>query len=363
MTDTDLAPPPTFTHTIRVLVVDDVPDIRKLIRLTLRRAGSFDVVGEAGDGAEAIAEAARLQPDIVLLDLSMPVMDGLEALPAIIAASPDSKVLVLSGFTAREMSDEAIKRGASGYMEKGGIVGKLGPRLREFVPTFPPPQRPPGHERDMLPMLIRDLSHPLSVLHALAARLLRANDLPPDAVRSALVAVARAAQRIESILRSYSDAGTLRTGTLDLTLAPTNLSELVRDCLDELAEIQVAHPVSVDVDDNVVIRIDADRIRDVVLQLLSNAAKFSPHRAPITISSLVGESTVEVRVHDSGRGIPEVLRERIFERFVQFDPERGGNGLGLYLSREIARAHGGDVFLASCDEMSCVFALRLQLVT
>src|SRR5262245_56342552 len=124
----------TLTATIRVLVVDDVPDIRKLIRLTLERCGPFDVVGEAGDGAQAISEAARLQPDIVLLDLSMPVMDGLEALPEILRSSPDSKVLVLSGFTAGEMSAEALKRGAAGYMEKGGIVGKLGPRLRELVP-------------------------------------------------------------------------------------------------------------------------------------------------------------------------------------------------------------------------------------
>ncbi|HVT78201.1 MAG TPA: response regulator, partial [Acidimicrobiales bacterium] len=123
-----------LTATVRVLVVDDVPDIRKLIRMTLERVGPFDVVGEAGDGQFAIVEAARLKPDIVLLDLSMPIMDGLEALPEILAASPESKVLVLSGFTAGEMGDEAIRLGAAGYMEKGGIVGKLGPRLRELVP-------------------------------------------------------------------------------------------------------------------------------------------------------------------------------------------------------------------------------------
>ena len=118
------------TATVRVLVVDDVPDIRKLVRIAIQRCGpSFDVVGEACDGEQAIREAARLHPDLILLDLSMPVMDGLEALPEILAASPESKVLVLSSFTAVEMSEEAMSRGATGYMEKAGMVGKLCPRL------------------------------------------------------------------------------------------------------------------------------------------------------------------------------------------------------------------------------------------
>jgi signal transduction histidine kinase len=366
----------TLTDTIRVLVVDDVPDIRKLIRLTLERCGPFTVVGEAGDGAQAIAEAARLRPDIVLLDLSMPVMDGLEALPEILAASPDSKVLVLSGFTAGEMSDEAIKRGASGYMEKGGIVGKLGPRLRELVPfravTFD--DKPddtavraatqaakPPLDGDLMALLIRDLSRPLTVLHALASRLLRADELPPEAVRSALAAVTREAKRLEEVLRSYADAGKLESGALDLALAPTNLSQLIRNCIADLADLTSLHPVTVEMDDNVVINVDPTRIREVVSHLLSNAAKFSPSRAPIEVTSLFADSAFEVHVRDHGPGIPAEYHDRIFEKFGRVDPDAVGNGLGLYLARQIARAHGGDVFLASCDDTGCVFALRLRV--
>jgi signal transduction histidine kinase len=103
------------------------------------------------------------------------------------------------------------------------------------------------------------------------------------------------------------------------------------------------------------------RIREVLVHLLSNAAKFSPRRSPIEVTSRLADSTFEVHVRDHGTGIPPEYHETVFEKFGRVDEDAVGNGLGLYLSREIARAHGGDVFLASCDESGCVFALRLRL--
>jgi len=349
----------SLTTTVRVLIVDDVADIRKLIRMTLERGGVFDVVGEAGDGSEAIAQARRLQPDVVLLDLSMPVMDGLEALPEILAASPNSKVLVLSGFTATEMSDEAMRLGAAGYMEKGGIVAKLGPRLRELIPFTPPspngrhvPAPEPATVGDLFSLLIRDLSRPLAVLHALASRLLRADDLPPDAVRSAIDAIAREARNLEVILQTYSDTGKLQVGGLDLTLVPTNLPQLVRELISEVTDITAVHPVSVDMEDRVVVNVDPLRIRHVLMTLLANAAKFSPPNAPIELSTEIDNDTLELRVRDHGEGIAAATRNELFKKSA---------GLALYISREIARAHGGDVFLASCDDTGGVFALRLHV--
>jgi signal transduction histidine kinase len=357
----------SLTDTVSVLIVDDVADIRKLIRMTLERSGVFNVVGEAGDGAQAISEAFRLQPDIVVLDLSMPVMDGLEALPEILAASPSSKVLVLSGFTATEMSEEAIRLGAAGYMEKGGIVAKLGPRLRELIPFTMPASN--GHHPpvasatvgDLFALLIRDLSRPLAVLHALAVKLLRADELPPAAVRSAIDAIAREARNLEVILQTYGDTGKLEVGGLDLTLVPTNLPQLVRELISEVSDITAVHPVTVDMDERVVVNVDPLRIRHVLMTLLSNAAKFSPANAPIEVSSAVGDETLELRVRDYGEGIAEANRSRIFKKFGRVDPDAAGTGLALYISREIARAHGGDVFLANCDETGCVFALRLRM--
>ena len=100
------------------MVADDLPDARELTRLTLERTGRFQVVGEAGDGAEAIDMVARHRPDLLLLDLAMPRVDGLRALPAIRSASPETKVVVLSGFDRSRLAHRAMAGGAVAYLEK-----------------------------------------------------------------------------------------------------------------------------------------------------------------------------------------------------------------------------------------------------
>jgi DNA-binding NarL/FixJ family response regulator len=102
-----------------VLLVDDNDDLRRLLRIQLERTGRYEIVGEAADGHEAVRLATELQPRIVLLDLSMPVMDGLQALPLILDAVPEVRVVVLSGFDQGTMSVRALAAGAARYVEKG----------------------------------------------------------------------------------------------------------------------------------------------------------------------------------------------------------------------------------------------------
>ena len=103
----------------KVVVADDFADMRHLVKMTLERSGRFKVVAEAENGLEAIEQARELRPDILVLDLSMPVLSGMEALPQIREASPDTKVVVLSGFDRSRMEPEAMAGGATGYLEKG----------------------------------------------------------------------------------------------------------------------------------------------------------------------------------------------------------------------------------------------------
>jgi DNA-binding NarL/FixJ family response regulator len=103
----------------RVVIADDVEDLRYLLKRALERDGRFSVVGLAANGREAVVQAAQQQPDLTLLDLSMPVMDGLEALPLIRSAVPECTVVVLSGFDAERMETAALDRGAAGYLVKG----------------------------------------------------------------------------------------------------------------------------------------------------------------------------------------------------------------------------------------------------
>jgi PAS domain S-box-containing protein len=116
---------PAETSARRVLIVDDAEDIRMLLRMRLARHDNLDVVGEAVDGMDAVDQARELQPHLVLLDMAMPRMDGLQALPLIRQAVPDVRVIVLSGFNQGTLEQEALAAGADRYIVKGGSMREL----------------------------------------------------------------------------------------------------------------------------------------------------------------------------------------------------------------------------------------------
>ena len=108
---------------IRVLLVDDVVEVRRLVRTSLRFRGGFEVVGEAADGAEAVRMAELMRPDVVVLDLGLPDIAGREVLSRVRAVSPASKVVVFSGL---ETADRAwISDHAEGFVLKDSNLGYL----------------------------------------------------------------------------------------------------------------------------------------------------------------------------------------------------------------------------------------------
>lgn len=128
----------------RVVIVDDSEEVRTIVRVALTASGLFDVVGEGADGGEAISQAYRLQPDIMVLDTSMPTMDGLEALPPVLALSPETRVVMYTGFSEHGLADRAREYGAVDLIEKSIPIRELAARLWEVVSNTPAPvQRKP----------------------------------------------------------------------------------------------------------------------------------------------------------------------------------------------------------------------------
>jgi two-component system, NarL family, response regulator LiaR len=112
-------------HVIRVLIVDDHTIVRKGIKALLAETNDIQVVGEADNGLEAIKLSQQLKPDVILMDLLMPKMDGIEATRQITAQQPDARVLVLTSFVGDDKIFPAIKAGALGYLLKDSEPSEL----------------------------------------------------------------------------------------------------------------------------------------------------------------------------------------------------------------------------------------------
>jgi DNA-binding NarL/FixJ family response regulator len=115
---------------IGILVVDDHPIVRQGLVATLEDEPDFEVVGAASSAEAALTLATRARPDVILLDLELPGLSGIEAIPALLAASPQSRILVFTAYDTEERVLGAVRAGASGYLLKGAAVAEIAAAIR-----------------------------------------------------------------------------------------------------------------------------------------------------------------------------------------------------------------------------------------
>jgi NarL family two-component system response regulator LiaR len=140
---------------IKVLIVDDHEIVRKGIRSLLSTEPDIAVVGEAADGAQAVTEAGTLCPDVILMDIVMPKVDGIEATRQITAGQPGRRVLVLTSFAADDQVFPAIKAGALGYLLKDSGPVELTRAIRQVH------RGEPSLDPAIARRVLHELSHPL----------------------------------------------------------------------------------------------------------------------------------------------------------------------------------------------------------
>lgn len=144
-----------MNEAIRVLVVDDHEIVRKGIRALLSKERGVQVIGEAPNGADAVTQAKSLKPDVILMDLMMPQMDGIEATRRITTAQPDVRVLVLTSFAADDKVFPAIKAGALGYLLKDSSPTELIQAIRQVH------QGQPSLDSSIALKVLQEMAHPM----------------------------------------------------------------------------------------------------------------------------------------------------------------------------------------------------------
>jgi NarL family two-component system response regulator LiaR len=221
MTRLDPPPQPTQPDAIRVLVADDHAIVRKGICALLATEPLIEVVGEAHDGLDAIAAARRLDPDVILMDLVMPGMDGLEATRRLTSCQPAARILVLTSFHGDDKVFPAIKAGALGYLLKDS-------RPEELVEAI---QQVYRGESSLHPSIARRLLRELSTPSDQAAAPECLTERELEVLR--LVAQGQSNRQI-SVSLTISEA-TVRTHVSNI-LAKLNLSSRTQAALYALRE-------------------------------------------------------------------------------------------------------------------------------
>lgn len=379
-----------MTQKLRVLLVDDTVEIRALLRATLERDGRFAIVGEAADGATGVEMAWRERPDAVVIDLAMPVMDGLQAIPEIRRVHPATRILVLSGFNAAQMSAEALNRGADAYLRKGVAFAQLAEVLAdlcrpqdavaadaaalETAPTNHAPEGEPAPARlapgatngddpfaTLVSRVVHDLLTPVTVIQGFAATL-RESIAQMDAGSIAMCAEAieRRAHGLTEQIRGFADARDLQRGTFRVEPETLAADDAVRRVLRDLASVTAGRQVTLALE-HVIAPLDRARFEQLVAALVTNAVKFTPPGSPIEVILRRTATGVELSVSDDGPGIAPEHAEEIFAPFARLDPSVPGSGLGLAIARGVARAHGGELTVSSGPGCGARFTFAMPL--
>ncbi|WNG47262.1 hypothetical protein F0U60_26415 [Archangium minus] len=217
----------------------------------------------------------------------------------------------------------------------------------------------------LLSMLAHELRTPLTTMLAQAQSSLRkldkSREVDLDAIRRSLEIVARQANRQAKLIEQVLDAARLASDQLPLKPVLCELSTLVRDVAEQMQTLATEHTVLVRDSDKVEAIIDPLRMEQVLINLLDNARKYSPPGTQIEVALTVNPEMISLEVRDHGNGIPTSEHERIFERFHRLRQDQSGVGLGLHISREIVRMHGGDLVVETPAEGGTRFIARLPI--
>jgi two-component system, sensor histidine kinase and response regulator len=359
-----LAPSPRETT---VLVVDDKENNRALIQ-ALFDGPEYRVL-EAADGAAGLALAQTERLDCILLDLNMPGLTGFEVLERL-EADPRTRevpVIILTASDERlETMERALRGGAVDYITKPISPLRVAIRVRGAIERRRLLQEVQDLRASFTSMLVHDLRSPLTVITAYLDMVQQPTVGPlTDTQRRYLGKMGQAVTQMLRLIGEILDLSKIEAGKFSVRPEPMNLAAVVADTAERFKPGAIQKRVTLEVrrpGNPVMVSADPSRLDQVLMNLLSNALKFTPEGGTIRVEVTEADDEVDVAVHDSGMGIPPEEQPLLFEKFSQTGSGKsvqGGSGLGLVICRHLVEAHGGRIWVESEPGRGTRFAFRL----
>jgi DNA-binding NarL/FixJ family response regulator len=354
---TDHYPEVEMDDRVRVMVVDDSSSTRTMLREALALDGQIDVVGEAGGGQEAVSQASELKPDVVLMDVRMPDMDGVTATRSIIVGHPETKIVALTWSDDPSTVRDMLSAGAIGYVVKGGTIDELSSAIKRAATGEP------ELDQRVLPAAVEDLRRLLEEererreqVERLALAKAEFVQVLSHELRTPLTVISGALRMldrtgvkpeeeplVESALRRVGELEFLVEG-LELVASGTSGEGLAHvDQAIESAGARVdARPDSLTVKETLWQGIPHRYVERVASELLSNAARHGVR--PIEVVSYRKDGMAILEVIDSGGWSPP---DASFAPFHQEDMSvtrtQRGFGLGLFVASRLCQASEGSL--------------------
>lgn len=361
----------------RVLIVDDQEANRLLLRDLLESQGHE--VAEAVDGIEALERVADAAPDVVLLDVGMPGIDGFEVCRRLKAdpATATIPVLLVTALNQRDQRLLGIGAGANDYITKPIDKSDLSLRVRnairmhqlyaEIEEQYRRLEKLELLRDSLVHMIVHDLRSPLAGIRAYLDLMKMDGEgkLEPEMTQS-IDEARKVAVDMTEMVSDLLDVSRLETGRMPLELSQVDLAALAAEVA--AATGRATHRVTVRVEgsaEQARIIGDASVIRRVITNLVGNAVKFSPTSSQIVVLVEGNGTEAKVSVSDRGPGIAPAYHEKIFEKFAQVEAAGQGHkhssGLGLTFCKFAVEAHGGRIGVESVVGRGSTFWFALPL--
>lgn len=363
-----------------IMIVDDTPVNLNLLNKMLTRRGYG--VFAFGSGRKALAEVEHVKPELVLLDVSMPEMDGYQVCEQLKGnpATASIPVIFLSALSEPLDKVRAFRAGGVDYVTKPFEIIEVIARVETHLANFRQQkeierlrQQEKAYYRKLVQMrddVVRSASHDLRnpvTSVKLATSLLRQVLTAPDPkVERYLTIIEHDSQRILGVITNLLDLAQIETG-IAIHPSEVTLPTFIEACVETFllqAELEgITLRMGEDLPD-VILQIDENQMGRAVQNLLSNALKYTLAGGEIVIDSTLTRDLLEIRVADTGIGISEGDHPHLFKKFYRVEETSGsvqGTGLGLAIVKAIVEQHGGYVGVESAPEQGSTFTIQLPV--